>query len=74
MPRIPRSVIEVNQTAITGPNNTPIRAVPRFCRAKRAVSTTAAMGQTSGVTAGAASVTPSIALSTEIAGVITPSP
>ena len=75
MPRIPSSVIEVNQIAITGPNITPIRAVPRFCSAKRAVSTTAAMRPDQRMSRPARrACTPSIALSTEIAGVITPSP
>ena len=44
MPRIPSSAIEVNQIAITGPNTAPTRAVPRFCSAKSAVRTSAAIG------------------------------
>ena len=53
---------------MTGPNIPPILAVPCFWTANTAVSTTAAIGHTQWLTAGAARVTPSIAPSTEIAG------
>ena len=74
MPRTPSTAMRVNQTAMTGPNSPPIRAVPRFCRAKNAVSTTAAIGQTQSAHRRRGQRDPSIAPSTEIAGVITPSP
>ncbi len=74
IPRTPSTAMEVNHTAITGPNMPPIFAVPCFWTAKTNVSTTAEMGHTQWLTAGAATVTPSMAPSTEMAGVMTPSP
>ena len=63
-----------NQTIITGPNTRPRAAVPRRCTMNSAVSTTTARGTTNRSRSGAATVVPSMAASTEMAGVITPSP
>ena len=63
-----------NHTSMTGPNSVPTPAVPRFWRANRSRSRAAAIGTTHGASPGAATSSPSTAASTEIAGVITPSP
>jgi hypothetical protein len=74
IPRTPRMAMVLNQTVMTGPNMLPIFAVPCFCSAKRAVSIRAAIGHTQWLNAGAATERPSTAPSTEIAGVMIPSP
>ena len=65
----------MNQTIITGPN---MRADLRRARTsgpqKRPIRTTTVMGTTYGLKTGVATSSPSIALSTEMAGVIMPSP
>ena len=63
-----------NQTAITGPNSLPTRSVPWRWNMKSAVRTTSVIGTTQVCRPGAATVRPSTAPSTEIAGVMTPSP
>ena len=63
-----------NQSSMTGPNISPTRAVPRFWTAKRRSSRPTATGTTQEASAGAATSSPSTAASTEIAGVMTPSP
>ena len=70
----PRSAMVTNHATMTGPNSRPTLAVPRFWRANRSSSSTAAIGTTQGASPGAAISRPSTAASTEIAGVITPSP
>ena len=63
-----------NQANMIGPNARPIAAVPNGCTANSASRTTVAAGNTYVVNAGAICSTPSSAESTEIAGVIAPSP
>ncbi len=64
----------MNQTSVAGPKTAPTPAVPRRCTAKRAVRIATVIGSTQNSSRGAATSSPSTALSTEIAGVITPSP
>ena len=59
---------------VTGPNSAPIDPVPRCCSANRPMSTAIVSGTTKWLSAGVAMEMPSMALSTEIAGVIIPSP
>jgi len=63
-----------NQVSMIGPNNLPIRAVPRLWTANRTSRIAAAIGITCGLKKSVAALRPSSALSTEIAGVIMPSP
>ncbi len=63
-----------NHASITGPNSLPTRAVPQRWIANRPHSTTTVMGTTKGSSAPVATLSPSTALSTEIAGVMIPSP
>ncbi len=48
--------------------------VPRRCMANRPIRMTMVSGSTAGASEGASTLRPSIALSTEIAGVMAPSP
>jgi hypothetical protein len=63
-----------SQTRIIGPNSRPTAPVPSRCSRNRPTMITAVTGTTSPATDGAATLTPSIAERTEIAGVITLSP
>ena len=63
-----------NHTSITGPNTRPITATPLRCTMNRPIRITMVSGTTKGVSTGASTFRPSIAESTEIAGVIAPSP
>ena len=63
-----------NQTSMTGPNVLPMRAVPRLCTENKASRTITAIGMTCGLKTSVAWLRPSSALSTEIAGVMMPSP
>ena len=63
-----------NHTIMIGPNTRPIAAVPFRCTRKRPIKMMIAAGKTYASRLGAAMVVPSTAASTEIAGVITPSP
>jgi hypothetical protein len=63
-----------NHSSITGPKARPIFSVPKRCEANNAISTTSAMGMMYGLNDAVTALRPSSALSTEIAGVITPSP
>ena len=74
MCQTPRAARTTNQTAITGPNSRPTRSVPWRWNRNSAVSTTSVIGTTQVSRPGAATLRPSTAESTEIAGVITPSP
>ena len=74
MPRMPQAAITANQMAITGPNSRPTAPLPSRCSKKRRTRTVAVRGSTSADRDGAATCTPSIADSTEIAGVIMLSP
>src|SRR5579875_1727848 len=70
----PTRPIATNHTHITGPNTLPTRPVPRFWNQNSASSTITVSGTTQRDSAGAATLKPSIADSTVIDGVITPSP
>ena len=59
---------------MTGPNSAPMLPVPRRCAANRNSSTITDSGSTDLANSGLASSSPSIALSTDTAGVIVPSP
>jgi hypothetical protein len=74
MPLTPITPIAVNHTAMTGPNSRPTAPVPSRCSRNRPRMITAVIGMTRLATEGAATLTPSMAESTEIAGVITLSP
>ncbi len=63
-----------NQTTMTGPNNRPMVAVPRRWIANSPIRIASVTGSTKSAKAGVTSFSPSIADSTEIAGVMTPSP
>ena len=63
-----------NQTSMMGPKARPILAVPKRCTENRAIRMATAAGITYGWKASVRTLTPSRALSTEIDGVITPSP
>ena len=57
-----------------GPKTLPTAPVPRFCTAKSATRIPTAMGMTKLSRLGWTTLRPSTALSTEMAGVMTPSP
>ena len=62
------------QTSMTGPNNAATLAVPLLCAANKPIRMMTARGATNSAKAGLASLSPSTADSTEIAGVMTESP
>ena len=64
----------MNHTAITGPNRRPTAPVPKRWAANSTVRITSAIGTTSECSDGSTTSIPSTAESTEIAGVIIPSP
>jgi len=64
----------MNQISMTGPNMPPMNEVPLRCTMKRAMRMTTVMGTTKRSRCGAYTLMPSMALNTEIAGVIAPSP
>ena len=70
----PAIAIETNQTTMMGPNMAATFAVPRLCAANSAIRMMTVSGTTNSVKAGLASLSPSTAESTEIAGVMTESP
>lgn len=74
MPRTPKAPIAVNHRAITGPNSRPTAPVPSRCSRNRQTMMAAVIGSTRCASDGDATLTPSIADSTEIAGVIMLSP
>ncbi len=63
-----------NHTSVMGPKKRPMPPVPRFCTANRQKSTTRVSGMTQSLNAGETTSRPSMADSTEMAGVMTPSP
>ena len=63
-----------NHSIITGPNIAPTRAVPRFCTRNSATRMTTVSGTMNGLNASVATSSPSTADSTEMAGVMAPSP
>ena len=74
MCEMPRIEIVANQTSVTGPKKRPMPPVPRFCTANRQNNTTSVSGITQSLKRGDTTSRPSMADSTEIAGVMTPSP
>ena len=74
IPLTPSNAITTNQTSMTGPNARPIDAVPSLWTMNSASRMASAPGMTNGFSVVVTTLTPSSALSTEIAGVITPSP
>ena len=72
--RRPASAMAMNQTTITGPNAPPTALVPNRCTANSTASTAIVIGTTTSLRLGETTSTPSTADSTEIAGVMTPSP
>lgn len=71
---VPSTARVPNQSRVTGPNARPTRAVPNRWEAKSTTRMAMVIGSTKGAKIGVATSSPSIALSTEIAGVIAPSP
>ena len=71
---IPHTAIVPNHSTMTGPNRRPIAAVPRRWMANSPTSTATAIGTANPSSASVATSVPSTADSTEIAGVIIPSP
>ena len=71
---MPSAAIVLNQTTITGPKSLPISPVPRRWIAKSATRMAQVSGTTRCDSRGLTFASPSTALRTEIAGVITPSP
>ena len=74
MPPIPRMPMTTNQMTMTGPNTAPTCPVPQRCAANNPISVTIVSGMMKCSNAGVATLIPSIALNTEMAGVIMPSP
>ena len=74
MERTPSVEIVTNQTSMIGPNAVPTRAVPNRCAMNRPNRINRVMGTTTCDSAGVPTSRPSTAPSTEMAGVITPSP
>ena len=70
----PPTARTVNPSAITGPNSRPTASVPNRWIANSPVNTTSAIGTTQDSSPGVATLSPSTADNTEIAGVIIPSP
>ena len=70
----PSAASVANQRMVTGPNTLPTLAVPKRCAMNTASSTDTVNGTIQSCSCGAITSSPSIADSTEIAGVITPSP
>jgi hypothetical protein len=63
-----------NHSTVTGPKKRPMPPVPKRCAANSAVSTSSDSGTMKRCSPGAATSRPSIAPSTDTAGVMTPSP
>src|SRR5215467_11402974 len=70
MPRTPSTPIAANQMAMTGPNRRPTAPVPRCWSRNKTTMIAAVIGTTRSDSDGATTLTPSMADSTEIAGVI----
>ena len=71
---VPAAAMLTNQTSVAGPKIAPTRAVPRFWTRNSAATIAIASGTTARWIDGATTSRPSTALSTEMAGVIIPSP
>lgn len=63
-----------NQRASTGPKKAPTRPEPNGWTRNSPTRIATVIGTTNGLKSGVATVSPSTALRTEIAGVMTPSP
>ncbi len=74
MPLMPSAAITRNHSSITGPNARPMLSVPNRCAANNTTRMATVIGMTNGFSDEVTTFTPSMALNTEIAGVITPSP
>jgi hypothetical protein len=74
IPYTPNAAIVRNHITITGPNNNPIRCVPRLCSKNSPASTPTVIGTMNGSAPDVATFRPSTDDNTETAGVITPSP
>ncbi|MNN00959.1 hypothetical protein D3C81_1135630 [compost metagenome] len=72
--QMPITASDRNQRVITGPNTLPTFSVPKRCAANTAANTIRVIGTTKCPSPGAATSRPSTAPSTEMAGVMTPSP
>ena len=72
--RSPATASSANHTPMTGPNSRPTTPVPKRWIANSPVRITSVIGTTSESSAGSTTSIPSTAESTEIAGVIIPSP
>ena len=70
----PLTVSVANHSTMIGPNQAPTLPVPKRCTANRPIRIAADVGTTKGLSAGVITSSPSIAPSTEIAGVSTLSP
>ena len=70
----PSTASTANHRSVTGPKKRPMPAVPFFCTANRANRMTSVSGITPACSRGESTSRPSTADSTEIAGVMTPSP
>ena len=70
----PRAAIVTNQTNMIGPNALPTRSVPNRCAEKSTSNSTIVTGTMKRSSPGAMTITPSTAPSTEMAGVMIPSP
>jgi len=70
----PSTAMQANHTSVMGPKNLPMPAVPRFCTRNRHSRMTSVMGMMNRCSAGDMTSIPSTADSTEMAGVMTPSP
>jgi hypothetical protein len=74
MPPTPSAPRHTNQTAVTGPNTAATPAVPRRWKKNSPRMIRKAIGTTRCSSAGVAMLSPSTAPSTEMAGVMMPSP
>ena len=70
----PSRAMQTNQVAVMGPKNLPMPAVPRFCTQNSRNRMISVSGITALVKCGEITSRPSTAESTEMAGVMTPSP
>ena len=74
MPPMPSTPIATNQSSMIGPNTPPMKPVPRRCTRNKPTSTASVIGRTRRPSAGVSTFRPSTADSTEMAGVMAPSP
>ena len=74
MPATPSAAMTANHSSITGPNALAICAVPRLWMANSPNRIATAIETTCGLNTSVATLSPSRALNTEIAGVMMPSP